>query len=197
MLKFVGVRQHGGPYWNVDEFEALANILPPTFNISQLIAYFSRKGLDIKDLVYLSGAHTSIGIATYRPNTFSKSLYNFSGKGYSDVDPSMDKYYLDNLKKYKCKSSTDNTTILEMDLESHRTFDISYYELLMKRRGLFKSDVALLTDATFRYYIDQLIEGSIDNFFPGFVEFVENMGQIGVLTRSAGEICHHRAFINY
>ncbi|GLJ15993.1 hypothetical protein SUGI_0264780 [Cryptomeria japonica] len=197
---------HGGPYWNVPtgrrdglishESEALANIPGPTFNFSQLIKSFSSKGLDIKDLVYLSGAHT-IGIATCGPNTFSKRLYNFSGRGDSDVDPSMDKYYVDNLKKYKCKSPKDNTTIVEMDPGSHRTFDISYYKLLNKRRGLFQSDAALLTDATSRYYIDQLIEGSIDNFFAGFAESVEKMGQVGVLTGSAGEIRHHCAFVNY
>ncbi|KAH9315071.1 hypothetical protein KI387_023698, partial [Taxus chinensis] len=197
---------HGGPYWNVptgrrdgvisNSSEALANIPAPNFNFSQLIASFNSKGLDVKDLVLLSGAHT-IGIAHCGPNSFSKRLYNFSGKGDSDVDPSMDKYYVENLKKYKCKTPTDNITIVEMDPGSFRTFDLSYYHLLKKGRGLFQSDAALLTDYTAKAYVDEEIEGSNHKFFADFAISVEKMGQIEVLTGDAGQIRHHCAFVNY
>ncbi|KAK4369353.1 hypothetical protein RND71_013145 [Anisodus tanguticus] len=55
----------GGPYWNVptgrrdgrisNASEALANIPPPTSNFSSLQTSFASKGLDLKDLVLLSG----------------------------------------------------------------------------------------------------------------------------------------------
>ena len=55
----------GGPYWKVptgrrdgrisNASEALANIPPPTSNFSSLQTSFASKGLDLKDLVLLSG----------------------------------------------------------------------------------------------------------------------------------------------
>lgn len=59
------VLQIKGPYWQVPlgrrdgtvsiANQALANLPPPFFNITQLIASYSSKGLTIKDLVVLSG----------------------------------------------------------------------------------------------------------------------------------------------
>ncbi|KAL4291880.1 hypothetical protein GQ457_14G013990 [Hibiscus cannabinus] len=54
-------------------------------NISSLIELFNRKGLDVNDLVVLSGAHT-IGVS--HCGAISRRLYNFTGKG--DADPSLD-----------------------------------------------------------------------------------------------------------
>jgi Peroxidase len=55
----------GGPTWNVStgrrdgmvsiKQEALDNIPGPDFNFSQLISSFGKKGLDLNDLVWLSG----------------------------------------------------------------------------------------------------------------------------------------------
>ncbi|KAH9315078.1 hypothetical protein KI387_023705 [Taxus chinensis] len=194
---------HGGPYWNVptgrrdgvisNASEALSNIPAPTSNFSQLNTSFSSKGLNIKDLVLLSGAHT-IGIG--HCSSFSKRLYNFSGKGDSDVDPAMDKYYVAELKKNVCKTSTDNTSIAEMDPGSFRTFDLSYYRLVKKRRGLFQSDAALLNDTTSKAYIDQQLLESKNDFFAEFAKSMEKMGRIGVLTGSAGEIRRQCALVN-
>ncbi|GLJ15992.1 hypothetical protein SUGI_0264770 [Cryptomeria japonica] len=192
----------GGPYWEVptgrkdglvsSASEVLTNLPFASFNFSQLKASFASKGLNIKDLVVLSGAHT-IGISHCGPS-FSNRLYNFTGKG--DEDPSMDKYYVANLKKYKCKSPADSSTIVEMDPGSHRTFDISYYKMLKKRRGLFQSDSALLTDATSKAYVDEELVGSNYKFFSDFAKSVVKMGQIGVLTGNDGEIRHNCAFVN-
>ena len=54
-----------GPYWNVPTgrrdgkvskaFEALTNLPPPFANITQLKLAFASKGLNVKDLVVLSG----------------------------------------------------------------------------------------------------------------------------------------------
>ncbi|XP_057836534.2 peroxidase 3 [Cryptomeria japonica] len=193
---------HGGPEWNVptgrrdgrisNSSEALANIPFPTFNFSQLSASFASKGLNNKDLVLLSGAHT-IGIAHCGP-PFSNRLYNFSGKG--DSDPSMDKNYVANLKKNKCKTPSDNTTIIEMDPGSFRTFDLSYYQRVKQRRGLFQSDAALLTDSASKSYIENQLLKSKNEFFTEFAKSMEKMGQIGVLTGSAGEIRRQCSLVN-
>ncbi|PKA46395.1 Peroxidase 3 [Apostasia shenzhenica] len=171
----------GGPYWNVPTgrrdgliskaTEALNNIPSPTFNFSALQRSFASKGLDIHDLVLLSGAHT-IGIAQCQ--FFSNRLHNFTGRG--DQDPALDDHYAENLKKFKCKSPQDQTSIAEMDPGSFRTFDLGYYKLLLKRRGIFQSDAAL--------------------FFNEFGRSMEKMGRVEVKTGDEGEIRKHCAAVN-
>ncbi|KAJ8557229.1 hypothetical protein K7X08_002854 [Anisodus acutangulus] len=134
----------GGPYWNVptgrrdgkisNASEALANIPPPTSNLSSLQTSFANKGLDLKDLVLLSG--------------------------------------------------------------SFRTFDLSYYKLLLERRGLFQSDAALTTSATAKSFINQLAQGSLKEFNVEFAKVMEKMGRIEVKTGSAGEIRKQCALVN-
>lgn len=192
----------GGPWWPVptgrrdgsisNATEALQNIPPPFSNFSSLQTIFASKGLDLKDLVLLSGAHT-IGVA-HCPS-FSERLYNFSGQGYGQ-DPSLDSEYAANLKQRKCTTPSDNTTIVEMDPGSFRTFDLSYYKLLLKRRGLFQSDAALTKSSTTLSYIKQLVNGPLDTFFDEFSQAMVKMGQVEVLTGSAGQIRKRCAFVN-
>ncbi|XP_015081615.1 peroxidase 3-like [Solanum pennellii] len=192
----------GGPYWKVptgrrdgrisNASEALANIPPPTSNFSSLQTSFASKGLDLKDLVLLSGAHT-IGVS-HCPS-FSSRLYNFTGV-WGKKDPSLDSEYAANLKMKKCKSINDNTTIVEMDPGSSSKFDLSYFQLVLKRRGLFQSDAALTTSATTKSFINQLVQGSLKQFYAEFGVAMEKMGKIEVKTGSVGEIRKHCAAVN-
>ncbi|OVA11153.1 Plant peroxidase [Macleaya cordata] len=191
----------GGPTWKVptgrrdgrisNRNEAARDIPAPFNNFTALRTSFANKGLNVKDLVLLSGAHT-IGIS--HCTSFSNRLYNFTGRG--DQDPSLDSEYADNLKAKKCKTATDNTTLVEMDPGSFRTFDLSYYKLLLKRRGLFESDAALITDSTSRSYITKLLKGDLSKFFKEFGKSMEKMGQIDVKTGSSGEIRKQCAVVN-
>ncbi|KAI3985168.1 hypothetical protein MKX01_030295 [Papaver californicum] len=192
----------GGPTWKVPtgrrdgrisvRSEALRNIPNPNSNFATLRSNFANKGLNVKDLVLLSGAHT-IGVSHCNPS-FSNRLYNFTGRG--DQDPSLDSKYAVNLKARKCRTITDNTTISEMDPGSFKTFDLGYYKNLVKRRGLFQSDAALITDAASKSFVTQLLQGSLSNFFAEFATSMEKMGQIGVMTGSTGEIRKKCSIIN-
>lgn len=190
----------GGPFWRVPtgrrdglisrSSEALSSIPSPMINFTTLRTLFSNQGLDLKDLVLLSGAHT-IGIAHCQ--SFSNRLYNFTGIG--DEDPALDSEYAANLKARKCKSISDNTTIVEMDPGSRKTFDLSYYKLLLKRRGLFQSDASLTTNSNTSSMIRQILQGSID-FRSEFSKSMEKMGRIRVKTGSNGEIRRQCALVN-
>ncbi|XP_010267771.1 PREDICTED: peroxidase 27-like [Nelumbo nucifera] len=188
-----------GPFWEVptgrrdgrvsNSSEALQFLPPPTANISDLKSRFSAKGLSVKDLVVLSAGHT---IGTSHCFNFNNRLYNFTGKG--DTDPSLDPNYIAKLKN-KCRSG-DTTTLVEMDPGSFRTFDSDYYTLVSKRRGLFQSDAALLTDSETKAYVNLQASTHGSTFFKDFGVSMVNMGNIGVLTGAAGEIRKHCAFIN-
>ncbi|CAK9133541.1 unnamed protein product [Ilex paraguariensis] len=188
-----------GPSWSVPTGRrdgrvstaqnALNNIPSPFSNITQLKASFASKGLSVKDLAVLSGAHT-IGISHCFPAVTIR-LYNFTGKG--DTDPTIDPNYAAVLKKI-CKPG-DLTMLVEMDPGSRKTFDTHYYSIVSKRRGLFQSDGALLSDSeTKAYVLSQISSGStfLNDFGPAMVK----MGQIGVLTGKSGEIRKRCAFIN-
>lgn len=141
---------------------------------------------------FLSGAHT-IGIS-HCPS-FSSRLYNFTGI-WGKQDPSLDSEYAANLKTKKCKSINDNTTIVEMDPGSSGKFDLSYFQLVLKRKGLFQSDAALTTSATTKSFINQLVHGSLKQFYAEFGVAMEKMGKIEVKTGSVGEIRKHCAAVN-
>ncbi|XP_068667799.1 peroxidase 27-like [Aristolochia californica] len=188
-----------GPFWQVPTgrrdgrvsllSEALANLPPPFFNITQLKTAWQQKGLSVKDLAVLSGGHT-IGNA-HCPG-FSNRLYNFTGQG--DTDPSMDLNYIVQLRR-KCKPG-DTTTIVELDPGSFRTFDTSYYNFIAKRRGLLQSDAALLNDKVTKAYLDSQLNSPSPSFFKDFGVSMVKMGKIGVLTSNAGEIRKHCAVVN-
>eukprot|EP00253_Pinus_taeda_P012457 PITA_12457 len=186
------VHMLGGPFWNVPMGrrdgvvsivnEALTKLPPPTANFTLLRSIFASNGLDVKDLVVLSGAHT---IGTSHCSSFSSRLYNFTGNG--DMDPSLDKNYAAHLK-IVCKPN-DNKTIVEMDPGSFRTFDTHYYVNLKKRRGLFHSDDALLSSTEAEAYVNTELQ--FPSFLSDFATSMEKMGTIGVLTGSAGQIQRH------
>ncbi|KAK6932360.1 hem peroxidase [Dillenia turbinata] len=190
-----------GPYYEVEtgrrdgRVSNLAdanNLLPPFANITTLKLGFQARGLSVKDLVVLSGGHT---IGTSHCSSFSNRLYDFSGKGETDTDPTLDPNYIIRLKT-RCRSLSDTTTLVEMDPGSFKTFDTSYYALLPKRRGLFQSDAALLDDSETRAYVHEATtDGS--SFFKDFGVSMVNMGRIGALTSSQGEIRRVCYNVNY
>lgn len=83
-----------------------------------------------------------------------------------------------------------------MDPGSFRTFDLSYYTLVLKRRGLFQSDSALTTSSTTRAFITQILQGSLANFYSEFAQSMEKMGRVDIKTGSTGEIRRQCAVVN-
>lgn len=147
-----------------------------------MLTYLSRFLL-LKMCFVNTGAHT-IGVS--HCSSFTNRLYNFTGRG--GQDPALDSAYAANLKSRKCPSLNDNTTIVEMDPGSRKTFDLSYYQLVLKRRGLFQSDSALTTNPTTLSNINQILKGSVGSFFSEFAKSMEKMGRINVKTGSAGVV---------
>ncbi|KAL6006620.1 hypothetical protein ACLOJK_032113 [Asimina triloba] len=162
--------------------EAVANLPPPFFNVSQLTQSFAGKGLTQDEMVTLSGAHT---IGRSHCSSFSSRLYNFNGTG--NPDPSLDPAYVQQLKQSCPQGSTDTSLVVPLDPISPNVTDNAYYRNVLNSRGLFTSDQALLTDPNTRVLVSQ-------NAFTEplwrtrFAAAMVKMGAIDILTGDQGEI---------
>ncbi|PUZ67298.1 hypothetical protein GQ55_3G423700 [Panicum hallii var. hallii] len=167
--------------------EALANVPSPSDNFTALEARFAAKGLDVKDLVILSGAHT-IGVA--HCNTFAARLSGGSGPSSAAADPTLNAAYAAQLRA-RCgpdpaAAASNNATAVPMDPGSPARFDAHYYVNLKLGRGLFASDAALLADRRAAGMIHRLTRQA--HFLQEFRNAVRKMGRVGVLTGERGEI---------
>ncbi|KAK0608570.1 hypothetical protein LWI29_032662 [Acer saccharum] len=160
--------------------EINANLPSPLSNFSSLLQLFINKGLDLTDLVSLSGGHT-IGVAHCA--AFLNRLYNFTGKG--DADPSLNATYAKFLTS-QCPNPANATATVEMDPGSSRSFDKNYFNILLQQRGLFQSDAALLNNGSSFQLVQRF--SNTNDFFDVFAKSMVKMGAIEVLTGNAGEI---------
>ena len=154
--------------------DANRNLPPPFFNFPQLLSNFQSHGLDLKDLVLLSAAHT-IGLA--RCTTFRDRIYN---------DTNIDPEFATCLKQ-GCPSvgGDDNTA----PLDPTPTFDTVYFKVLLEKKGLLHSDQELFkgdgseSDNLVQYYANNPKDFAVD-----FGASMIKMGNIKPLTGSDGEI---------
>ncbi|KAJ0042684.1 hypothetical protein Pint_17135 [Pistacia integerrima] len=191
----------GGPFWEVPfgrkdgriSINREANRLVPqgNENITTLINLFESKGLNILDLVVLSGSHT-IGRSSCSP--IHSRLYNFNGtQGASD--PSLDRKY-SRILKQKCGPSSYYNTLVDLDATTPRTFDIKYYENLQKKMGLLSTDQSLYSDERSSSFVDTLVSQP-SLFSIQFAASMVKLGNVGVLTRPhEGEIRLHCDYVN-
>ncbi|KAL2938286.1 Peroxidase 27 [Bienertia sinuspersici] len=181
-----------GPSWEVPTgrrdgkvslaSEANALIPSPFADITTLKQNFAALGLNTKDLVVLSGAHT-IGVG--HCFIITNRLYNFTGNG--DTDPALNPAYAAWLKT-KCSPNPSPTSFVFMDRITPTVFDEKYYTMVTQDRGLFESDAALLNDEQTRTYVETQVKTMGATFDKDFAESMTKMIKIGVLTGSQGEI---------
>nr|XP_025660275.2 LOW QUALITY PROTEIN: peroxidase 3 [Arachis hypogaea] len=151
----------------------------------------ARESSVIVAILWATSAHT-IGVSHY--STISICLYNFTGK--LDQDLALDSEYAQNLKKFKCKSINDNTILIEMDPGSRKTFDLGYYNQVVKRRGLFTSDSQLLVNSVTKSLVNQLLQRSLWKFYAQIAMPMEKMERINVKPGTQGETRKQCALVN-
>jgi peroxidase len=157
--------------------EALQNLPPPSFNLSQLAARFAAKGLGVDDLVVLSGAHT-VG-RSHCSSFLRDGRLNAST---SDMNP-----VLAASLRQQCpaNAATDNTVV--QDVVTPDALDNQYYKNVLARNVLFTSDAALLKSGQTAASV------LLSAFVPGlweqkFKAAMVKMASIGVKTGANGEI---------
>ncbi|KAG2641639.1 peroxidase 2-like [Panicum virgatum] len=117
------------------ENETLAFLPPPSFNLSELVGSFRAKGLNVDDLVVLSGAHT---IGRSHCSSFSDRI----GTPPSDMDAGLAA-----VLRRQCPANPNfnNDPTVVQDIVTPNRLDNQYYKNVLRRKVLFNSDAALLT----------------------------------------------------
>jgi len=136
------------------------------------------------------GAHT---IGRSHCLAFRNRLYSFNST--TSQDPSLDPSYAAQLKQQCPEGSTDASLVVPMNPVSPAITDECYYTDILANRGLFTSDQTLLTNPTTAI---QVIQNARYPFLwkSKFASAMVKMGQIGVLTGTAGEIRANCRVIN-
>ncbi|TKY59123.1 Peroxidase 10 [Spatholobus suberectus] len=182
----------GGPSWPValgrrdaittSTRAADQQIPSPIEPLENIIAKFASKGLDLKDVVALSGAHT-IGFA--QCFTFKGRLFDFQGSG--KPDPVLSFSLLSKLQSMCPKKDTSNSNLAPLDATSTLMFDNEYYRNLVYNTGLLESDQALIGDrrtAPMVYYYSN----NQFSFYNDFAQSMVKLSNVGVLTGINGQI---------
>ncbi|XP_042520334.1 peroxidase 7-like [Macadamia integrifolia] len=171
----------GGPFWEVpmgrkDGLVSIAkeaDVVPMGHeSVTQLIEFCQARGLNIVDLVVLSGAHT-IGRSTC--GSLQYRLYNFNGTG--KPDPSIDWKYLNFLRR-KCRWASE---FVDLDATTPTKFDAMYYTNLEKKMGLLATDQKLFVDARTQPLVTTLANQPY-MFTSQFAVSMVNLGNVQVLT---------------
>ncbi|KAL3678320.1 hypothetical protein R1sor_021276 [Riccia sorocarpa] len=181
----------GGSNWSVplgrrdgivtSKAEADANLPSFNANFATLRNAFSSKGLNVSDLVALSGSHT-VGFASC--GVMQGRLYGFNST--VKTDPALNSTFASTLKNL-CKQG-DFTTLIKMDLsKSVDTWDANYYSNVMNGRALFTSDDQLRRNSA-GLSVVQSLRKSPSPFNRAFGAAMVKMGRIGVLTGTSGQI---------
>jgi peroxidase len=166
--------------------EALFNLPPPFFNITQLIASFAAKGLDAEDMVVLSGAHT-IGVS------HCSSFVSDRLAVPSDINAA-----LAGVLRRQCPANPTpaNDPTVNQDVVTPNALDNQYYTNVLAHKVLFTSDAALLTTpATTKMVLDNAnIRGLWEDKFK---KSMVKMGAIGIKTGYQGEIRRNCRVVNH
>ncbi|KAF5471308.1 hypothetical protein F2P56_011751 [Juglans regia] len=187
----------GGPSWKVllGRRDALLpatqstvnGALPaPTEALDSIISKFDAVGLNLTDVVSLSGGHT-IGLA--RCATFSNRL--FDSNGTAAADSTMDASMASDLQSF-CPVNGDGNRTTAIDRNSTDLFDSHYFQNLLNGKGLFSSDQILVSGDVAAVTTTKSLVQSYSNNFPlfsaDFANSMIKMGNISPLTGSSGEI---------
>ncbi|CAM0946073.1 unnamed protein product [Alopecurus aequalis] len=181
-----GVNLLGGPTWAVPlgrrdartttQAAANSNLPSPSSSAATLISAFASKGLDSRDMVALSGAHT-IGAA--RCASFRSRIYN---------DTNINAGFATR-RRQVCgpQSGATDGNLAPLDAFSSVRFDNGYYRNLLSKFGLLHSDQELFNGGPVDS-IAQQYAGNGGAFSADFVTAMIKMGNISPLTGSNGEI---------
>ncbi|KAJ9185458.1 hypothetical protein P3X46_005096 [Hevea brasiliensis] len=173
----------GGPTWAVQlgrrdsttasRTAAETDLPSPFADLPELINGFKKQGLDEKDLVVLSGAHT-LGFS--KCGAFKNRIYNET-----NVDPNFAQK-----RRSTCPPNGGDGNLAPLDPTPAR-FDLAYFTNLKNKKGLLHSDQQLFNGGS----TDNLVNTYSSNapaFWNDFANSMVKMGNIKPLTGNQGQV---------
>ncbi|KAL6641761.1 hypothetical protein ACP70R_019942 [Stipagrostis hirtigluma subsp. patula] len=162
-----------------------ADVLPDAADtIDVLRSRFAAAGLDDRDLVLLTAAHT---VGTTACFFVKDRLYNYplpgGGRG---SDPSIPAAFLAELKA-RCAPGDFNTR-LPLDRGSAAEFDDSILRNIRSGLAVIASDAALERSNATRALVDAYLGAAAGSFAQDFADAMVRMGSIGAITGDDGEV---------
>ncbi|KAM7251798.1 hypothetical protein ACFE04_023681 [Oxalis oulophora] len=158
------------------------NIPAPNNTFQTIFTKFKLKGLDLVDLVALSGSHT-IGFS--RCTSFRQRLYNQTGNGLPDY--TLDQSFAAQMKT-RCPKSGGDQNLFLLDYVSPLKFDNHYFKNLLAYKGLLSSDQILLTKNADSAELVKKYAANNEEFLEQFAKSMVKMSLISPLTGSKGQI---------
>ncbi|CAI8596920.1 unnamed protein product [Vicia faba] len=179
----------GGPTWSVglgrrdsttaSKDTATSDIPSPLMDLNDLITAFSNKGFTAKEMVVLSGAHTT---GQARCELFRGRIYN---------ETIIDSSFATSVQS-NCPSTGGDSNLTPLDVTTNVLFDNAYFKNLVNKKGLLHSDQQLFsggsTDSQVTTY-----STSFSSFYADFATAMVKMGNLSPLTGNNGQIrtnCH-------
>ncbi|KAM7250484.1 hypothetical protein ACFE04_022367 [Oxalis oulophora] len=185
-----------GPFWEVpygrkDGKISLSNeaetIVPQGHeDVTKLINLFQTLGLNVLDLVTLSGAHT---IGRSSCSAFLNRLAYFNGT--TKPDKSLDYKYWNELRK----ACTKSYNFVELDVITPKKFDTQYYTNLKMKKGLLSTDQLLYSDIRTNPYVETMATEA-QLFSDMFSASMVNLGNVQGKNSNQGEIRLNCNFVN-
>ncbi|KAF2305756.1 hypothetical protein GH714_008045 [Hevea brasiliensis] len=155
----------------------LANKELPSFRdgLDKLITRYQKKGLNARDLVALSGAHTlgQAQCAAFRDRIYSNR---------SDIDAGFA-----STRRRRCTAVGADGNLAPFDLVTPKSFDSNYFKNLIQKKGLIESDQVLFSGGS----TDSIVKEYSKNpaaFNSDFASAMIKMGNIKPLSGSKGQI---------
>ncbi|KAM1653453.1 hypothetical protein ACFX15_005663 [Malus domestica] len=175
----------GGPSWTVQlgrrdsttaSLSAATSELPsPSLNLNDLITSFSTKGFTTKELVALSGSHTT---GQARCLVFRERIHN---------ETNIDSSFATSLKSNCTASSGTDDNLSSLDVTSPFIFDNAYFKNLVNSKGLMHSDQQLFSGGS----TDSLVKTystTAETFYTDFANAMLKMGSLSPLTGKSGQV---------
>ncbi|CAN0908251.1 Type I inositol polyphosphate 5-phosphatase 2 [Linum grandiflorum] len=194
------VALRGGKGWEVmlgrkdsvnASIDAANDLLPsPNSTVKQLVDNFNQQGLDIKDLVALSGAHT---LGKARCSSFNGRIHDLFESRKKDGYERHTTF----LRILRSTCLGNERQLAPLDLQTPFRFDNKYYLNILQGRGLLGSDDVLVSEKNTS--LTSLVWAYASNeelFFRDFAKSMIKMGNNNVLTGNQGEIRKNCRVVN-
>ncbi|GAQ79679.1 peroxidase [Klebsormidium nitens] len=185
-----GVKETGGPditayvrfgRRDTDDRDDPNKLPLPFVSTDELVRVFAPLGLNVEDLVALSGAHT-IGKAT------CKNIVARLG-----TDPTADPAFLFSLLP-RCTALA--TQQLDLDAKTPEVFDKYYFQGLKEKKAMLQTDQELYeSEATHPYVLEYVANQTM--FFRRFQASLLRLSMVGIMPDRLSPPIEHRDDINF